>query len=92
MPLTAANRFLRLSVALTVWYDGGMATDQEPDHSASDETAPDEDETRRRFRAALELKHKRRHVSAEAVVRDGSEKSHGAQGPTKGRTFRRKSV
>ena len=38
------------------------------------------------------MKQKRRHATAEAVVRDGSEKSHGAQGPTKGRTFRRKSV
>jgi Family of unknown function (DUF5302) len=55
-------------------------------------TPPAEDETRRRFREALELKQKRRHATSEAVVRDGSEKSHGAQGPTKGRTFRRKSV
>ncbi len=62
------------------------------DKTAPDETVPDEDETRRRFREALERKQNQRHASADAVVRDGSEKSHGAQGPTKGRTFRRKSV
>ena len=51
-----------------------------------------EDETRRRFREALERKQKRQHATAEAAGRDGSEKSHGAQGPTKGRAFRRKSI
>ena len=64
-----------------------MADQKDVDH-----TAPDEDETRRKFREALDLKQKRHHATAAAVVSDGSEKSHGAQGPTKGRTFRRKSV
>ena len=74
-----------------------MADQKDVDETATDDAGPeaavpDEDETRRRFREALEMKQKRRHATAEAVVRDGSEKSHGAQGPTKGRTFRRKSV
>jgi hypothetical protein len=50
------------------------------------------DETRRRFREALDRKQQHHHATAEAATRDGSDKSHGAQGPTKGRTFRRKSV
>ncbi len=69
-----------------------MADQKDVDKAAPDEGLPEEDETRRRFREALELKQKRRHATAEAVVRDGSEKSHGATGPTKGRTFRRKSI
>ncbi len=54
--------------------------------------AVDEDETRRKFREALDRKQHREHASAESAERDGSEKSHGATGPTKGRTFRRKSI
>jgi len=69
-----------------------MAEQKDVDETVSDEAGPGEDETRRRFREALEMKQKRRHATADAVVRDGSEKSHGAQGPTKGRTFRRKSI
>lgn len=57
----------------------------EPDQAAV------EDDTRRKFREALERKQQRQHATADAAARDGSEKSHGAQGPTKGRTFRRKS-
>lgn len=51
-----------------------------------------QDETRRRFREALERKQQRQHATADGAERDGSEKSHGATGPTKGRAFRRKSV
>ena len=69
-----------------------MADQSDVDKTSPSESVSEEELTRRRFREALELKQKRRHASAEAVVRDGSEKSHGAQGPTKGRTFRRKSV
>lgn len=50
------------------------------------------DETKRKFREALDRKQHRHHASTEGAERDGSEKSHGAQGPTKGRTFRRKSI
>ncbi len=49
------------------------------------------DETRRRFRAALDRKKEAQHASEQAVERDGSNKSHGAGGPTKNREFRRKS-
>lgn len=69
-----------------------MADPEDVDETAPQTQVPGEDETRRRFREALELKQKQRHATADAVVRDGSEKSHGAQGPTKARTFRRKSV
>jgi hypothetical protein len=68
-----------------------MAHGDDIDETSADD-APAEDVTRRRFREALERKQLRRHATAEAPVRDGSEKSHGAQGPTKGRTFRRKSI
>lgn len=57
-----------------------------------DEPEVQQDETRRRFREALERKQQRQHATAEAAERDGSEKSHGARGPTKGRAFRRKSI
>jgi hypothetical protein len=69
-----------------------MADQKDVDKAAPDQSEPEEDETRRKFREALELKQQRRHATSEAVVRDGSEKSHGATGPTKGRTFRRKSI
>jgi hypothetical protein len=48
------------------------------------------DDVRRKFREALERKHQQRHASAASAERDGSEKSHGAPVPTKGRGFRRK--
>jgi hypothetical protein len=59
-----------------------------------DTSAPgtEADETKRRFREALERKQHRRHATAEGAEHDGAQKSHGAQGPTKSRTFRRKSV
>jgi hypothetical protein len=63
-----------------------------PDKAAGGETVFDESETRRRFREALDRKRQRQHATAEAAARDGSEKSHGAQGPTKGRADRRKSI
>jgi hypothetical protein len=69
-----------------------MADQKDVGEAASQGAAPEEDETRRRFREALERKQQRHHATAEAAARDGSDKSHGAQGPTKGRTFRRKSV
>ncbi len=45
-----------------------------------------------KFREALDKKKSTKHASAEGVERDGSEKSHGADGPTGAREFRRKSV
>lgn len=74
--------------------DGGAARRPVGDAASaasSDETVP-EDETRRKFRAALQRKQQHSHATAEGAEKDGSEKSHGATGPTKGRTFRRKSV
>lgn len=48
------------------------------------------DEVRKKFREALERKQEQHHASAESARRDGSDKSHGTAGPTKGRNFRRK--
>lgn len=62
------------------------------DEQETSAAQPAQDETRRKFREALERKQQRQHATAEAAERDGSDKSHGATGPTKGRTFRRKSV
>jgi len=74
-----------------------MADQKDVDATTGDDaalggSATDAEETRRKFREALERKQQRHHATAEAAARDGSEKSHGAPGPTKGRTFRRKSV
>ena len=56
------------------------------------ETPDDKVDMKARFREALEKKNASKHASAEGVERDGSEKSHGADGPTSAREFRRKSV
>ncbi|MCD9197112.1 DUF5302 domain-containing protein [Aeromicrobium wangtongii] len=45
-----------------------------------------------KFREALDKKKNQHHATAEGVEHDGSEKSHGANGPTEAREFRRKSV
>ncbi len=45
-----------------------------------------------RFREALEKKNASKHASAEGAEHDGSEKSHGATGPTMAPEFRRKSI
>lgn len=45
-----------------------------------------------RFREALDKKHANKHASAEGAEHDGSEKSHGATGPTMAPEFRRKSI
>ena len=49
-----------------------------------------DDDVRRKFREALERKHEQRHASAKSAEHDGSNKSHGTAGPTKGPGFRRK--
>ena len=48
------------------------------------------DDVRRKFREALERKSQRTHATAESARHDGSKKSHGADTPTKGPGFRRK--
>jgi hypothetical protein len=48
------------------------------------------DDVRRKFREALERKHRQHHASAASAEHDGSEKSHGAAVPTRGPGFRRK--
>lgn len=45
-----------------------------------------------KFREALEKKKHQSHATAAGAEHDGSEKSHGANGPTEAREFRRKSV
>lgn len=60
----------------------------EPTQSAEDGG----DETRRRFREALERKQQSNHATAQGAAQDGSDKSHGTTGPTKARQFRRKSI
>jgi len=45
-----------------------------------------------KFREALEKKKGHHHATAEGAEHDGSEKSHGATGPTQSPEFRRKSV
>ncbi len=51
-----------------------------------------ESDMKARFREALEKKSASKHASAEGVEHDGSEKSHGANGPTMAPEFRRKSI
>jgi hypothetical protein len=51
-----------------------------------------QDDMKAKFREALAKKNKRSHASAEGAEHDGSEKSHGASGPTESPQFRRKSV
>jgi hypothetical protein len=45
-----------------------------------------------KFREALDKKKSKTHATAEGADHDGSEKSHGATGPTTSPEFRRKSV
>jgi uncharacterized protein DUF5302 len=92
MPLTTSDRVFGLWAPLTVWYEEDMGDQESAEESTAVHQTTGEDETRRKFRAALDRKHQQHHATAEAAARDGAEKSHGAQGPTKARTFRRKSV
>ena len=45
-----------------------------------------------KFREALDKKKNQTHATAEGAEHDGSEKSHGATGPTQSPEFRRNSV
>ena len=69
-------------------------SDDSGDVSESGAGQPDaeEDETKRKFREALDRKHQQHHATAESAAHDGSDKGHGAKGPTKGRSFRRKAI
>ena len=51
-----------------------------------------ESDLKANFREALEKKNANKHASAEGAEHDGSEKSHGATGPTMAPEFRRKSI
>jgi hypothetical protein len=50
------------------------------------------DDLRAKFKQALDQKHKQQHATAAPAEHDGSEKGHGASGPTKERAFRRKAI
>jgi len=54
--------------------------------------ASDNQDIREKMREALERKKERHHATAEGAEHDGSDKSHGADGPIEVREFRRKSV
>jgi hypothetical protein len=45
-----------------------------------------------KFREALDKKKNHHHATAEGAENDGSDKSHGANGPTQSPEFRRKSI
>lgn len=62
------------------------------DEGTSTEPSKQAVDMKAKFREALNKKNSNKHASAEGVERDGSEKSHGADGPTGAREFRRKSV
>jgi hypothetical protein len=62
------------------------------DEGTNTEQSKDAVDMKAKFREALDKKNANKHASAEGVERDGSEKSHGADGPTGAREFRRKSV
>ena len=68
----------------------GSCSRSDPEAAVTDGEKP-ADETRRKFREALDRKKAAQHASEQAVERDGSNKSHRAGGPTKNREFRRKS-
>lgn len=63
-----------------------------PTTTASEKIQGDELDMKARFREALEKKNSNKHASAEGAEHDGSEKSHGATGPTMAPEFRRKSI
>lgn len=59
---------------------------------ADQEGTEDKTDMKAKFREALEKKKDKHHATAEGVEHDGSEKSHGAEGPTQAPEFRRKSI
>ena len=59
---------------------------------ADQEGTEDKTDMKAKFREALEKKKGKHHATAEGAEHDGSEKSHGAAGPTMAPEFRRKSI
>jgi hypothetical protein len=59
---------------------------------ADSEGTNDKTDMKAKFREALEKKKGKQHATAEGAEHDGSEKSHGANGPTQSPEFRRKSI
>jgi hypothetical protein len=59
---------------------------------ADSEGTDDKTDMKAKFREALEKKKGKQHATAEGAEHDGSEKSHGANGPTQSPEFRRKSI
>ena len=59
---------------------------------ADSEGTEDKTDMKAKFREALEKKKDKHHATAEGAEHDGSEKSHGANGPTQAPEFRRKSI
>ena len=59
---------------------------------ADQEGTEDKTDMKAKFREALDKKKDKHHATAEGVEHDGSEKSHGANGPTQAPEFRRKSI
>ncbi|KAA1400179.1 hypothetical protein ASC61_13000 [Aeromicrobium sp. Root344] len=59
---------------------------------AESEGTDNKSDMKAKFREALEKKKGKHHATAEGAEHDGSEKSHGANGPTQSPEFRRKSI
>ncbi|WP_332661640.1 DUF5302 domain-containing protein [Aeromicrobium sp.] len=59
---------------------------------AESEGTDNKSDMKAKFREALEKKKHQHHATAEGAEHDGSEKSHGANGPTQAPEFRRKSI
>jgi hypothetical protein len=59
---------------------------------ADSEGTEDKTDMKAKFREALEKKKGKQHATAEGAEHDGSDKSHGANGPTQSPEFRRKSI
>ena len=59
---------------------------------AESEGTDNKSDMKAKFREALEKKKGKQHATAEGAEHDGSEKSHGANGPTQAPEFRRKSI
>jgi hypothetical protein len=59
---------------------------------ADTEGTNEKSDMKAKFREALEKKKDKHHATAEGAEHDGSEKSHGANGPTQAPEFRRKSI
>lgn len=72
--------------------DAGQAADQAPEApQESNQATPDLDETKKKFRAALDRK-RAAETDGQSGIGRGGDKIHGARGPAAGRrSFRRKS-